>query len=489
MITLTPDMEPTVEDNTAEATGAAQDDAAEANGDMTVDFGFVPMMELGSTVFYDVDNDGVQDLDNPLESGISGVTVNLYDDLGNFITSVMTDAEGNYLFEMLAPGDYQVGVIATLGAPVASSGAGVSTDPNDDVDGNSDGDATAVAGDESLSGIVTLTPGTEPDNETYPGGVQDDDNEANGNMTVDFGFVPNMSIGSTVYYDANNNGDHDDNGLEPGIEGVTVELLYDVNGDGTIDPSEVIATTVTDADGNYYFGDLPPGDYMVAVTPSTEAGASSMTAVTTDDNGGDGLNNGTQPGGVGTTAYSPVITLTPDMEPTVEDNTAEATGAAQDDAAEANGDMTVDFGFVPMMELGSTVFYDVDNDGVQDLDNPLESGISGVTVNLYDDLGNFITSVMTDAEGNYLFEMLASGDYQVGVIRDLSAPVASSGAGVSTDPNDDVDGNSDGDATAVAGDESLSGIVTLTSGTEPDNETYPGGVQDDDNEANGNDDS
>ncbi|MEZ4984349.1 MAG: SdrD B-like domain-containing protein [Saprospiraceae bacterium] len=318
------------------------------------------------------------------------------------------------------------------------------------------------------------------------GGLQDDDNEANGNMTVDFGFVPNMSIGSTVYYDANNNNDHDDNGLEPGIEGVTVELLYDVNGDGTIDPSEVIATTVTDADGNYYFGDLPPGDYMVAVTPSTEAGASSMTAVTTDDNGGDGLNNGTQPGGVGTTAYSPVITLTPDMEPTVEDNTAEATGAAQDDAAEANGDMTVDFGFVPMMELGSTVFYDVDNDGVQDLDNPLESGISGVTVNLYDDLGNFITSVMTDGEGNYLFEMLAPGDYQVGVIATLGAPVASSGAGVSTDPNDDVDGNSDGDATAVAGDESLSGIVTLAPGTEPDNETYPGGVQDDDNEANGN---
>ncbi|MEZ4984355.1 MAG: SdrD B-like domain-containing protein [Saprospiraceae bacterium] len=191
--------------------------------------------------------------------------------------------------------------------------------------------------------------------------------------------------------------------LKPGIEGVTVELLYDVNGDGTIDPSEVIATTVTDADGNYYFGDLPPGDYMVAVTPSTEAGASSMTAVTTDDNGGDGLNNGTQPGGVGTTAYSPVITLTPDMEPTVEDNTAEVAGAAQDDAAEANGDMTVDFGFVPMMELGSTVFYDVDNDGVQDLDNPLEAGIAGVTVNLYDGLGNFITSVMTDADGNYLF--------------------------------------------------------------------------------------
>ncbi|MEZ4984350.1 MAG: hypothetical protein R2795_04825 [Saprospiraceae bacterium] len=84
-------------------------------------------------------------------------------------------------------------------------------------------------------------------------------------------------------------------------------------------------------------------DYMVAVTPSTEAGASSMTAVTTDDNGGN--EQRTQPGGVGTTAYSPSDYADTRYRPTVEDNTAEATGAAQDDAAEANGDMTVDFGF------------------------------------------------------------------------------------------------------------------------------------------------
>ena len=34
---------------------------------MTVDFGFVPMLSVGSTVFYDVDDNGMQDADNPLE--------------------------------------------------------------------------------------------------------------------------------------------------------------------------------------------------------------------------------------------------------------------------------------------------------------------------------------------------------------------------------------------------------------------------------------
>ncbi|MBC6995294.1 hypothetical protein H9S92_14065, partial [Lewinella lacunae] len=60
--------------------GDDQDDAEETNGNMTIDFGFLPNMSVGSTVFYDVDDNGVQDLTNPLEYGIAGVTVNLYFD-------------------------------------------------------------------------------------------------------------------------------------------------------------------------------------------------------------------------------------------------------------------------------------------------------------------------------------------------------------------------------------------------------------------------
>ncbi|MBK8390175.1 MAG: carboxypeptidase regulatory-like domain-containing protein [Saprospiraceae bacterium] len=61
-------------------------------------------------MFYDVDNDGIQDPTNPLETGIAGVTVYLYDATGtSILDSTITDAEGNYLFDSLSPGTYVVG--------------------------------------------------------------------------------------------------------------------------------------------------------------------------------------------------------------------------------------------------------------------------------------------------------------------------------------------------------------------------------------------
>ena len=196
VITLEAGTEPTED---AANPGAGQDDGAEDNGDMTIDFGFVPMMELGSTVFYDLDNDGVQDPNNPLESGIAGVTVTLYAADGvTVIDMTMTDADGNYLFDSLPPGDYVVGVMPSDDAGLSSDGeSGV----DDDMDGVDDGIQAGGDGTEVLSPVVTLSPGDEPDDEPGQGGTQDDDNEANGNMTVDFGFVPDMSIGSTVFYD------------------------------------------------------------------------------------------------------------------------------------------------------------------------------------------------------------------------------------------------------------------------------------------------
>ena len=49
---------------------ATQDNAADTNGNMTVDFGFRPTMSLCATVFADVNADGVQTPANPLEDGL-----------------------------------------------------------------------------------------------------------------------------------------------------------------------------------------------------------------------------------------------------------------------------------------------------------------------------------------------------------------------------------------------------------------------------------
>ena len=156
-------------------------------------------------------------------------------------------------------------------------------------------------------------------------------------MTIDFGFyapatpAPKVSIGSTVFVDSNNNGIQD--ATETGIAGLTV-TLYEADG------TTVVATTTTDANGDYYFGGLDEGSYVVGVMPDASYPVSS-TANSGDDQV-DGNNNGTQ-SAPGAEAKSTVIALEAGTEPTNAQETAQ--GGDQDDAEDANGDMTIDFGF------------------------------------------------------------------------------------------------------------------------------------------------
>ena len=80
------------------------------NGEISEDtpFGFAPAAEDGaidSVVFSDLDGNGEQ---NPGELGISGVTILLLDDTGNVIATTITDSDGNYNFDNVAPGNYTV---------------------------------------------------------------------------------------------------------------------------------------------------------------------------------------------------------------------------------------------------------------------------------------------------------------------------------------------------------------------------------------------
>jgi len=161
-----------------------------------------------------------------------------------------------------------------------------------------------------------LTPGGEPTNESGTGGAQDDADDANGDMTVDFGFFQPLDLGDTVWYDYDGNGVQD--GGEPGIQGVTVEL-FDANGNS-------LGTDVTDANGMYLFPDLAPGTYTVVVDDSTIPGNFQQTY---DD---DGLGSPNE-------------------------STTTLTNA---------DDLDQDFGYQPLMSIGSTVFIDYDDNGIQD---------------------------------------------------------------------------------------------------------------------------
>jgi len=481
IITLVGGAEPTGETDPIGAGGADQPNQGltttndpDNSGNMTVDFGFVRPVSVGSTVWKDLDADGVQDASEP---AITGATVTLLNADGTVFDSDIytagvqaltdiTDADGQYNFDMLPAGDYRIQVnLATATNPNASSfiptppqitdpdAAGPGQDNN--TDSNIDAAFDTNTNDQiHTSGVVSLTASGEPTGETDPigaGGADQpnqgltpsNDPDANGNMTVDFGFIEPVSIGSTVWFDSDGDGIQDV--TEPAIVGVTVTLL---NANGTVYDSDPVTagiqalTDITDGDGQYNFNGLPEGDYRVQVdlnTATSHIGGSlqpTPTQVADPDAAGPGQDNNTDsnvdnaaPGHnpAGNIYQSGIVTLSLGGEPTGETDPIGAGGADQPNQTalqpDNNGNMTVDFGFIAPVSLGSTIWEDTDADGVQDAAEP---AIIGATVTLlnangtvYDSNPNVagiqaLTDV-TDADGQYNFDGLPPGDYRVQV--------------------------------------------------------------------------
>ena len=70
---------------------------------------------------------------------------------------------------------------------------------------------------------------------------------------TDFGNFQNITISGEKFNDLTGDGVQDAG--DPGLPGWTIDLL-DASG-------AIVATTVTDADGNYSFPDVGPGTYTV----------------------------------------------------------------------------------------------------------------------------------------------------------------------------------------------------------------------------------
>ncbi|MBI5142647.1 MAG: hypothetical protein HZA20_10755 [Nitrospirae bacterium] len=180
-------------------------------------------------------------------------------------------------------------------------------------------------------------------------------------------------IGDTVWHDINNNGVQDAG--EPGIEGVTVDLL---------DPAGFVMDTVTtDANGTYEFYGLTAGDYFVDVDENTLPPGLTPTTPLVGDAALD--SNGPVDGGA-----APITLLT-----------------------DSDVDQTIDFGYISSCtgRVGDFVWHDINRNGIQDNGEP---GISGVNVVLTDGIGNTAITA-TAADGSYAFTGLCSGNYFIDV--------------------------------------------------------------------------
>ncbi len=326
-------------------------------------FGYVRPGVIGDRVWSDANSDGIQD-DN--EVGIAGVTVEIYYDVDSDgvlntgtdtqVATAVTDAFGNYLFEDLYPGTYVVSIDDTQGALTGYSHTTL--------------DSQAAAGDQLDSGLSS---------------------SVDSDLDNDFGYVDASlpDVSGNVFHDIDRDGVDDGVG-EPGILGVTIALV-DASGN-------VVATTRTDAAGDYLFPDVPAGDYTVTVT---------------------------------------------DQEEVLDDYFLTSGLDAIDITVVATDITDIDFGYArrnTLGRIGDFVWLDADRDGVQDLGEP---GLPNVDLDLYDAgpdraLGGgddvLVASTTTDANGGYIFVDLPAGNYYVDV-DGATVPSGLSATTGTTDPS------------------------------------------------------
>lgn len=408
-------------------------DGNDRNGNQTLDFGFwaspdPPVLSLGGTLWRDADADGLQAEGEP---GIPGVGLTLMsihaDGHDVWMQGGGTDELGHYRFDGLPGGTYRVVVWNwnfNPGAPLEGLYSSPSAAEADlDIKGDDNGvDAVDPSQWSIYSRRITLAHGTEPEE-------AEDGDGTDGNHTLDFGFIelpggPSLTLGGTVFRDADNNGSLD--GSEVGIPGAFVALWMD-DGNGVLGIGDYHITSVpaTDANGDYRFGQLPPGDYLIQLYAGQfTAGAplaglrSSLSQLAPEplvdpNDDADGDDNGVEAAGLGEAfmVITRAVAMRPESEPTIEDG-------------DPNTNLTVDFGFYagPTLELGGVVFHDANHNGEQDAG---ESGLDGVVVELWHDHnpdgvpsegdGHFL-NVYTEAGGRYRAAPLVPGDYLV-VIR------------------------------------------------------------------------
>ena len=359
--------------------------------DTTWDAGLVPAM-LGDFVWADLNGNGQQDGGEP---GVAGVLVELFspgvDGIVGTVDDVklddqVTDANGAYGFEV-APGDYYVRFNAPTGTSFTTANSGSDTTDSDAVP---DGSNPQIG----RSQKVTLAAGAV-------------------NLTIDAGLINTATIGDKVWSDTNVNGVQD--GGEPGVDGVTVNL-YRPGPDGQPGGGDdVFVGTTTTAGGGKYSFTVAPGDYFVEFVPPPGSSFSPP------QQGGD---SALDSDATVSTGQTQVTTLSP-----------------------GETDLTWDAGiYVPednTVVIGNLVWVDTNKDGQR---NPGELGVPGVPVYLFASgatpgVTPPIAQTTTSGSGRYLFTNVAPGTYFVAV--DSAAPALSANSNSTVGGNHDPDNTGD----------------------------------------------
>lgn len=333
----------------------------------SVDLGLFKYAQVGDFVWFDNDQDGIQDQG---EAGLSNFSVHLFDFNNSLIGSTMTDSVGKYSFDQLRPGEYFLRIDIPQDYLSTLSNVG----DNEALDSD-----FYLENEELRTDIFLLT-----------------SDAVVTNVDAGFYFKPAKVLGITWH-------DHNGNGIQEmedeAISDISI-ALYD-------ESQSLIGTTLTDVNGEYSFMAIVPGDYYV-VFGALENHVFSPTDIGQDDRDSDVTS-------AVVSGSSDVFSLSPDQ--TLPNISA---------------------GYVGYASIGDFVWFDTDQDGIQDAE---EEGLINFKVDLYNDNEELIQSVQTEADGSYQFEKLLPGNYKIEIEfnKDYKSTILHAGSDLLLDSDFDVE--------------------------------------------------
>jgi hypothetical protein len=367
-------------------------------------------LQIGNYVWYDLNNNGIQD---PDELPVVGVTLRLYNvSTGAHVGTAVTNVRGEYYFTSTTieppnggttPDEFGGGLVAdttyrvvmdTLldcaenapldGFSLTLTDATTSAEATDR-DDRIDNDATSIGANSCLYNEATVIVAPMP-----IGTV---------NHTYDIGFYrPSVIIGDLVWFDLNKNGVQDPG--EPGVANVVLTITTNSDGPVTDIFGKTVTSVTTSVSGRYLIPFLPAGSYKITIT---------------------------LPGDYVTTTGTSEIRLALDLliesdVRTIDFGIYSETEAVNFPAVPVSpgGPTTDSVTADPVIKVsvGDYVWWDTNEDGRQDeTDVPLEGvALRLLTINgdaVVDVFGNPVNYTFTNASGWYSFDNLPPGQYRV----------------------------------------------------------------------------
>jgi uncharacterized repeat protein (TIGR01451 family)/gliding motility-associated-like protein len=388
-------------------------------------------LAVGNLVWADLNNNGIKDNN---ESGLENIEVVLFstgiDTLKNAndiaIDTILTDVNGNYLFDNLAEGNYYVKLQDVPTNYASSTGQGIydndhagpyENGPDSDNNLNNNDDGTEMVGTAMImSSVFTLTYDAEP--------VDDDDTDNNTNTTIDFGLYEpqtfdvalnkTLAAGQPASFNLGDSVTFTINVYNQGtVKAYNIEVSdYIPNGlilaDSAWTQAANLATATIDS--------LDAGETVALDISFTISPTFSGTSITNAAEIGKADDDKNSNNGTPTDADS-----TPDKNAT--NDGSPKNDEINEDGKNGGDEDDHDFEQIPVtqpnptLSLGNLIWNDTDNDGVKDA---TEQGIAGIQVVLFeagtdgkDPSDTAVDTLTTDANGNYLFSGLPEGIYYV----------------------------------------------------------------------------